>query len=254
MRHPVSFVGFSYGFFCCSLIKNVTNGTISLMHNNCSQSKNMRTLFPSIVLIAIFGFNLSAEMLIDTGRLNGSFESGETSPWTVDTGDSMLAVENGIFAYDGIWYAEVGIDAGRAHVMQYISSITPTDSDTFTLSFQARKGTPGPGAVTAGISSTKTGGAPVSAKLIGSVVPELSDTEWKQYSYTLQFEDLWDPSSDLNIRIGFRDGWTSGSKGFLDNIVLEQIPEPYTVLVIFFGLILIVFFKKNGWRTKCHEL
>jgi hypothetical protein len=95
------------------------------------------------------------------------------------------------------------------------------------------------------LSSRKIGGAPVSAELIHTVVPQLSDTEWKYYSYKFQFDELWDPAQDLHISIDFSDGWTPGSNGFLDVIVLEQIPEPSTLLILLFGFLVISFFRER---------
>jgi hypothetical protein len=188
-------------------------------------------------------------MIIDSAILNGSFESGEVSPWSASSdGDSILAVQDGTFAYDGVWYAEIGIDRGRAFAEQSISAVTPTVLDSFNLNFQARKGLPGPESISARLSSRKIGGAPVSAKLIYSVVPQLSDTEWKYYAYNFQFDELWDPSQDLNVHIAFGDGWTSGSKGFLDVIVLEQIPEPSTLLILLFGFLIILFFRERKMK------
>lgn len=176
----------------------------------------MRTLLNKIVLIAIFGCNLNAKMLIDASTLNGSFESGEVNPWSVGTdGDTIIAIEDENFAYDGGWYAEIGIDKGRAFVSQYISSVTPSVSDTFAFSFQARKSTPGPNSISAGLSGRTINGDWLGSKRIVSVVPELSNTEWRLYSYTFQFDQLWDPSIDLYLFIGFSDGWDPGSKGFL---------------------------------------
>ena len=119
----------------------------------------MRTLLHKVALVTLLGCNLSADMLIDPTTLNGSFDAGEVTPWSVGSGgDSIVAVEDENVTYDGVWYAEIGIDTGRAYVGQFIASVAPTVADTFTLSFQARKGSPGPGSISAGMSSYKTDG------------------------------------------------------------------------------------------------
>jgi hypothetical protein len=204
----------------------------------------LKESFFTVAAFVIFGSHLEAEILINGGNLNGGFESGEILPWSVSSGDSLLAVEDGAEAYEGLWYAEVGIDAGRAFVEQTISTVTPTVSDTFLLSFRARNLPQGPTSVYATLRSYVPIGAPVNAKELHAVEPQLTDSEWREYSYTFQFDRLWDPTRDLYLEIAFRDGWAADSKGFLDAIVLEQIPEPSTVLIVLFGLVLILCFRQ----------
>jgi hypothetical protein len=145
----------------------------------------MRQTQAYFLLIAILGFKLSAEVIIDNINLNGSFETGAATPWSVGTsGDGLLVVEDPTFTCDGTWYAEIDIDAGRAYVGQHITSITPTVTDSFTLSFKARKGSPGPGSISAGMSSYKANGDWLGANRIETNAPELSETEWQDLRRT----------------------------------------------------------------------
>ena len=210
----------------------------------------MKQLLKILTLLAMVCSNMNANIIINTSILNGSFETGAPTPWSVGSGgDRILVIEDDTFAYDGSWYAEIDIDRGRAFMGQNIS-IAPTVTDTFTLTFQARKDSPGPNSISAGMSSDKTNGAPLRATQIASTVPVLSETEWQAYTYTFQFSELWDLTEDVYVFIGFSEGWIDGSKGYIDAITLEKIPEPSTVWVILLGFFVIVLCRKNKKITE----
>jgi hypothetical protein len=80
--------------------------------------------------------------------------------------------------------------------------------------------------------------------IIPSVEPEtrfttFSDSQWQTYHTTFHLPDAWDGSQVQLSLLYVRSGAVSGItySGYLDNIVLQQIPEPSIVVLLIVGIL-----------------
>jgi hypothetical protein len=186
----------------------------------------MRThLIIPICLIAVQP-TFAAVTLIGPNTLNGSFESGTASPWL----GGVQMVHDPAFATDGSWYATiqaVGSGTAREIAFQFLPA-NRSDGLTFNVSFDARIGTTGFDKLSVDFFARNTDGT-----LIGSVetppsFSTLSSSEWHTFQTQLHLPTTWD-GGNISLQLLFsKTDATSGIvyTGFLDNIILQQVPEP----------------------------
>ncbi len=193
----------------------------------------MRNLI-CVAIIAVNSVNcgVGAVTLIGPSLRNGSFESGVAAPWS--GGPQVL--EDPAFASDGSWFALVqatGSGTARNGPFQFF----PTSIDnglTFSVDFDARVG-----ATPFTELDVEFFGRNADGNIIPSVEPQtrfttLSDSQWQTYHTTFHLPSTWDGTQ---VQLGFlyvRSGAVSGTtySGYLDNIVLQQIPEPSMVALL----------------------
>lgn len=195
----------------------------------------------------------AANTLIDSVTRNGDFETGATAPWL-----GLSAVNNNaMFASHGQWFGVVTANPVGPLLRQYVSqnlSATPAEGLAFSLTFDARTGATGFDRVEASLAGFNTNGAGVSAAPNQIQWPALTESAWGSYQIGFQLPQTWNGGGELLVQISF---WKSGSvigttyTGFLDNIILQQIPEPSAfVLCLTAGIIATKQFIRRRSRKR----
>jgi hypothetical protein len=196
----------------------------------------------NLVYIALLALNgvtsgSAAVPLIGPNLRNGSFESGAAVPWL----GSPQVLQDPSFASDGSWYALVqasGSGTARNGPFQFF----PTSKEnglTFSLDFDGRVGaTPFTALDIEFFGRNANGG------IIPSVEPiveftSLSDSQWQTYHAVFHLPDAWDGTqAQLGFLFERRDAVSGITySGYLDNIVLQQIPEPSMIVLLTAGLL-----------------
>ena len=195
-----------------------------------------------IVLICVlFANSTPAVTLIGPNTLNGSFESGAGSPWL-----GVQVFNDPTFASDGSYYASLqatapATRAARQIAFQFLPA-NPSDGLTFSVSFDARNGATGFDNVGVDFFARRTDGTLIRPLETAAIFSTLSSSGWQTYQTQFHMPPGWDGDGNISLQIQFsKSGGTSGTTytGFLDNIVLQQIPEPSTAgLVCLAGLFL----------------
>ncbi|MCO5051010.1 MAG: PEP-CTERM sorting domain-containing protein [Verrucomicrobiae bacterium] len=168
--------------------------------------------------------------LIGPSIRNGSFEDGVITPWS---GNNLTAAQDSSFASHGSWYAVVSSLVSTAQNL----TPDPTDGLTFLLTFDARMGVPGFDSVSTRMDARTPEGASLSASITPIAVPPLSASAWQSYQYQLEMPGAWD-SAGIFFSIAFSKSQPLGGVthfAYLDNVVLQQIPEPSSLALVLCG-------------------
>jgi hypothetical protein len=184
--------------------------------------------------------------LINSTTRNGSFEDGVAGPWS----GYLTVMEDASFATDGDWYATIDSTVRPALTVQNLTP-NPNAGLTFSLSFDARMGNPGYNLVSTMMSARTPAGASLSASVIPISAPTLTTAVWQTYQYELQMPASWD-SAGITFSIAFNNDQPLNGiphYGYLDNIVLQQIPEPSELALFGLGGGA-VWLATCGWRRK----
>ena len=178
------------------------------------------TLTANIMLLLLAQGVYADIVVIGPNTLNGSFESGEISPW----GDGSV-VSNGGFAAEGNWYAQTKPDMWRAGIWQFFPAVS-TSMPVFTLSFRLRDGTPAyTAAVGCALSGRRQDNTWLSSSQVQLSAPPPNGDEWVEHRYVFTFNEPWDESRSMQLTIDWNDGATN-SIGYLDDVRLTQISDP----------------------------
>lgn len=199
--------------------------------------------------IAVLGFILSASSALAQGTIlvgpstrNGSFEDGVAAPWR----DAAVANDPG-FASDGSWYAVLQDTANgptaRAVPNQLFPpgsnpSVNPDNGLTFILTFDARNGVVGFDSVYGYVNAWNADGTPVLPSVTLLTSPVLGSDGWAGYETVFQLPGTWDGGGSFLVGIqSTKVGAAVGTKytGYLDNVVLQQIPEPSALVLLGLG-------------------
>ena len=167
--------------------------------------------------------------LIGPSTRNGCFEDGVASPWFGD----VTVIQDPTFASQGDWFAIVQSTIRPASLIQNVPA-NPNGGPTFLLAFDARIGAPGFDSVSAQMSTRTMDGLSLSASVTPLIVPPLVASAWQPYQIQLQLPANWD-SDNINFSILFNKNEPLGGTthfGYLDNITLQQIPEPCTLALL----------------------
>ena len=170
------------------------------------------------------------QILIGPTTRNGSFEDVVTAPWGLI--DSVI--QDPSFASHGSWYASasaVGTPNGLARTASYQVSLPayPANGLEFLLRFDARVGTSGFTALSCALNANNTDGMSQPFVRTPIATPPLSTVSWNTFVYEFRLPPTWDGGGGNQLTIGFQSFSAQPGTtyyGFLDNVVLEQIPEP----------------------------
>ena len=182
-----------------------------------------------ITLLVVASLQLTAQVnLVSQTVRNGSFEDTFLSPWAVGSGNASVTL-NSSLSSQGDWHAIISQTALSSIVRSSITqslSANRFDGFFFTLGFDARNGLASFGGVrlTFAIQNTDS-----SYALVTNTFLNLSNGGWQSFEKSFVVPSNWDGGGNLFLGFQFeRQGAVIGDTytGYLDNIVLTQIPEP----------------------------
>jgi len=193
---------------------------------------------------------LGQGILIDSITRNGSFEAGVLAPW--GSGHDVQVLQDAVFASDGDYYASFQSSSVRPVLAGQTLLPNPGDGLLFLLSFDARLGTPGLDVVSPSLGGRTPEGQPLDATVTPLVAPPLIASAWQRYEYELQLPTNWD-SAGIHLGISFNKNQALGGIThitYLDNVVLQQVPEPSTLALLFCGSVLLAGHWLRRFRTR----
>lgn len=207
----------------------------------------IKAILPSVLLISLAAH--AQGLLVGPSTRNGSFEDGASSPW----GGIASVSQDASFASDGEWFATVQ-SALRTDSWQYIP-VDLVQGGGFIVSFDARTGAPAFDSVSVYVNARNADGTypDVYPTVLSVSSPTLSSDTWSSYETHFFFPDRvgdWD-GSNIRLGLGFRggDGMTT-YRGYFDNIVIEQIPEPYSLSLFVLGLGALAYQRRRDGITN----
>jgi len=191
----------------------------------------LRFLSPLFVL-GLVSSSYAQSVLIGPSTRNGSFEDGLLAPWTA----RFSVIQDASFASEGTWYA-----SAQGAFIPVVGGQTLTADQNhglrFLLSFDARIDTPGLDVVTPSMSARTPAGVPLRATVSTIATPPLSTSAWQRYEYQLQMPANWN-NAGIDFVISFsKNEPVNGIThiAYLDNVILQQIPEPSALLLAVCG-------------------
>ena len=193
----------------------------------------MRTILNACFVFFSIASALAQGTLIGPVTRNGSFESGSASPW------NSTVAQDASFASHGEWFAvlqSATVPSARDICFQFLSA-NPADGLTFFATFDARNSVTGFDSVAAYLFARNTNGTFVNAVATPLISPVLSTDAWGSYQTRFQLPNNWDGIGSISLGIQFtKNNTVSGTTYFsyLDNITLQQVPEPWPAAL--FGL------------------
>lgn len=173
--------------------------------------------------------------LIGPSTRNGSFENGALTPW--GSGHDVRVLHDPAFASQGAYYASFQSALVRPVLMGQNLNPNPNEGLLFLLNFDARMDTPGLDIVTPLIGGRTPGGDSLSASVTAIAAPPLSTSAWQTYQYQLQMPAEWD-NAGITLGISFSSNEPLGGIthiAYLDNVILQQIPEPSATVLVGLG-------------------
>ena len=194
----------------------------------------------------------SQGILIDSSTRNGSFESGVAIPWL----GGIQVTQNAAFASQGSWYSSlqaVGSGTAREIAFQNLPA-NRNDGLTFIATFDARDGLVGFDSLSVDFFGRNTDGSIVGATEVPVTFPSLSGLAWGAYQLHYELPAAWDGGGGVSLQILFsKHGAVSGTTyvGYLDNVTLEQVPEPSTLALFgVSGLLALGGLRWRRWPNK----
>ncbi|HBG26507.1 MAG: hypothetical protein A2Y10_00925 [Planctomycetes bacterium GWF2_41_51] len=194
----------------------------------------MRNILMFTMLLFVCG-NCNAVILIDQNTRNGSFETGQWDPW----GSGNALVNDVSFASNGSYYAKLETITGRDGIGQRNFSIDKNAGPIFAFSVDVRNGINPFDKLDISVSGRTYNGEYIyGVEYNRFEIPAEASNTWVTITGTETFNVADWQELDINtlvFSIGFsKTNWVSGEllQGFLDNIVLTQIPEPASCLIM----------------------
>jgi hypothetical protein len=184
---------------------------------------------------------------------NGSLEDGVMFPWR---GTDASVSHGPGFANHGEWFATVSTTASGQILRPTLWQLIPTDRSRgvqFLLSFDARNGTMGFDAVQASLAGFNGDGTGISSSTTPIFTPPLLNSMWQSYQVEFLLPEAWDGGGEILLHLTF---WKEGAivgityRGYLDNIILEQIPEPSTLALLAAGGALLLLRLRQARRAN----
>jgi hypothetical protein len=179
--------------------------------------------------------------LIGPFARNGDFEDGVLSPWAGSFGAFGVA-EDPSFASHGNWFAVAESAFALSLFATQNLAPNPEHGLVFVLSFDARVGEPGYTSVSTRMDGRTPQGTSLTASISPIMVPPLSSSAWQTYQYRLEMSEAWDMAGVI-FAITFSKAEPLGGIthfAYLDNVVLQQIPEPGVLALLALGGALLV--------------
>jgi hypothetical protein len=213
------------------------------------------TILLVIHLAGISGFAQETLTLIGPAIRNGSFEDRVAPPWGGYSKD--FGVTHGpAFASHGEWFAtvtEIAVSSiARPSIWQRVAG-DRSDGLTFLLTFDARNGTAGFDGIRVFFVGQNGDGTFVSPTNVFFASPPLPALAWQTYQARFELSDAWEGGGSISLGLQFeKTGAIVGMTyvGYLDNVILQQIPEPSACALLGLGgggLLA----ARRLWR--CHE-
>lgn len=209
-----------------------------LFHQAWSKQVNLRPKISmeriAVVFLLVLFSRISvlaqgAITLIGPSIRNGSFEDGVLSPWY---GNGIGVQNDSAFAAHGSWYAAFNDPLLSPLAIQQIPA-NPSDGLDFVLTFDARTGTPGLNTLSVQL-NTRAAGDPLNAIVTPVASPPASLTEWRSYEMRLRFSGGgW--TLPLGLGISFTGAADEPRIAYLDNVILQQVPEPASLALFCSG-------------------
>lgn len=173
-----------------------------------------RVLQIAIMAAWVFCYTSFGEtVIISPETRNGSFESGDITPW-----GGAAVVSNEYIAVHGVHYAQIG--GIRGELFQHIVSPSPS-MRFFVLSYCIRDGETAFPAIRGGLRARRSDGTYIYGDVIWSNTPPISSSAWVNHSYVLEFTEEWEPSFGMTVSVGFDHAGTY-AVGFVDKVHLSQ--------------------------------
>jgi hypothetical protein len=192
-----------------------------------------------VLLVQVAGVSLCAQgtiTLIGPSIRNGSFEDGILSPWTV-SGDNAGVVQDSGFAAEGEWFAFVSDRARGSIVRPSLFQRPPAASangTAFSLSFAARNGVAAFEGIRVFFAALNIDQTVVFTTNAFYMLPP---SGWGNYQAEYLVPSAWGGGL---VSLGFQfESYNAVAgtsyRGYLDNIVLQQIPEPSSLVLYLCG-------------------
>jgi hypothetical protein len=203
------------------------------------------TLPAVLCLFTLFGGISHAVILIDAATRNGSFETGQWSPWNAY---NYVLINSASFASDGSYYAKLETTTGRELISQTFS-IDKNNGSLFLFRADARNGVNPFDTIQLMLYGQTYSGQFVNATLNIFNIPASAANTWVTFSATATFQSAaWQALNPAKIWVNIqftKNGFSYGTlyQGFLDNIKLQQVPEPANLSFLAVGIM--VLFKKR---------
>jgi len=128
------------------------------------------------------------------------------------------------------------------------------DGLTFIATFDARDGLVGFDSLSVDFFGRNTDGSIVGATEAPVTFPSLSSLAWGAYQLHYELPAAWDGGGGVSLQILFsKHGAVSGTTyvGYLDNVTLEQVPEPSTLALFgVSGLLALGGLRWRRWPNK----
>jgi hypothetical protein len=188
--------------------------------------------------------------LVGPSTRNGSFEDGVLAPW--GSGHDVRAIHDAAFASEGTYYASFQSSLVRPVLMGQSLLPSPNDGLVFILSFDARMDTPGLDMLSPSIDARTPEGASLNAIVTAIVTPPLTTSGWQSYQYQLEMPAIWN-NAGVHLGISFSRNQPLGGithYAYLDNVILQQIPEPSALALLGLGGSL---FAASRLRQPCEN-
>jgi hypothetical protein len=190
-----------------------------------------------VSLIVTTPFVQGDTILVGPSTRNGSFEDGVLSPWSAAVNDASV-LNDSSFASDGDWCARLSEAATSSSVRPSIFltlNANRTDGLDFLLTLDARNGATAFSGLRVFFAAQNSDTSYAFAT--NSFLTPISD-EWQAFALDFRLPEAWDGGGNLYLGLQYENqsavvGLTYS--GYLDNVLLQQIPEPSELALFSLG-------------------
>ena len=178
-------------------------------------------------------------VLIGPSTRNGSFEDGDLPPWML-VANATTVVQDAALSSHGEWLAVLSQTASSSIARPGTSQLLSVDSAqgrSFSLTFDAGNGTAGFDGVRVFFTVRNISGMLVLADNLLFQLPSFSPGELESYQRNWSLPSAWD-GGQLSLGLQFEKANAVAGMtyfGYLDNVILTQIPEPSTFALLVLG-------------------
>jgi hypothetical protein len=203
------------------------------------------------ISVAIIVRDIHAATLISPSVRNGSFETGSPSPWGIFLEGPVL-FQNPNFASHGDWYARISGGTSSSSSIFRPATFNQFVADrnnglSFNLSLDSRNGISGFEVLRVFFTVLNSDMTPASVNDQFLLFNSSNSNSWQQYSFQYEIPTAW-TGGFISLGLQFEKyNPVVGTSytGFLDNIVLHQVPEPSTLALLGLSARLAVLARKK---------